>query len=249
MVLRAEPIGAAARSGRRTDSVLDRRHLARLFGNQIGPALRQPIGRIIANAESIGGRLEGPLRSDYASYATDIAEAARHLLTLVEDLTDLEAIESDGFSAAREDIDLADLGRRAAGLLAVRAADHGIKIDRPADDESQPALGEFRRVLQILLNLIGNAINYAPQGSMIWIRLDEQDGKASITVADQGPGMSAEQQSRLFRKWERLGRSGDGGSGLGLYISKRLAEAMGGELMVESAPGQGARFTLILPAG
>lgn len=227
--------------------LFDGERLAHMFGSQIGPALRQPIGRIIANAETIGGRLEGPLRADYANYAGDIASAGRHLLALIDDLADLEAIEASGFSAAREPVDLADLARRAAGLLALKAADRSIRIDRPADNESLPAIGEFRRVLQVLLNLLGNAINYAPDGSMIWLRLDEGPDWASVTVADQGPGLSDEEQQRLFNKWERLGRSGDGGSGLGLYISRRLALAMQGDLMVESAPGQGARFTLVLP--
>jgi hypothetical protein len=228
--------------------LFDGERLAHLFGTQIGPALRLPIGRIIANAETIGGRLEGPLRADYAGYATDIASAGRHLLALVDDLADLEAIEASGFSAAREPVDLADLSRRAAGLLALKAADRQIRIDKPAEDESLPAIGEFRRVLQVLLNLLGNAINYAPDGSMIWLRLDDGPGWASVTVADQGPGLSAEDQQRLFNKWERLGRSGDGGSGLGLYISRRLALAMEGDLTIESAPGQGARFTLTLPS-
>lgn len=229
--------------------MFDGERLARMFGSQIGPALRQPIGRIIANAETIGGRLEGPLRADYANYANDIASAGRHLLALVDDLADLEAIDATGFSAAREQVDLADLARRAAGLLALKAADRSIRIDKPAEDERLPAIGEFRRVLQVLLNLLGNAINYAPDGSMIWLRLDDGPDWASVTVADQGPGLSDEDKQRLFNKWERLGRSGDGGSGLGLYISRRLALAMQGDLTVESAPGQGARFTLILPSG
>ncbi|MDM7954835.1 sensor histidine kinase KdpD [Blastomonas sp.] len=229
--------------------LFDGERIGHLFGTQIGPALRQPIGRIIANAETIGGRLEGPLRADYAGYASDIASAGRHLLALVDDLSDLEAIEASGFSAAREPVDLADLARRAAGLLALKAADRKIRIDKPAEDEALPAVGEFRRVLQVLLNLLGNAINYAPDGSMIWLRLDDGPDWVSVTIADQGPGLSSEDQQRLFNKWERLGRSGDGGSGLGLYISRRLALAMEGDLTVESAPGQGARFTLVLPRG
>lgn len=228
--------------------LFDSDRLSHLFGTRIGPALRLPIGRIIANAESIGGRLEGPLRADYAGYANDIASAGRHLLALVDDLADLEAVEASGFSAAREAVDLADLARRAAGLLALKAADRQIRIDKPAEDERLPAIGEFRRVLQVLLNLLGNAINYAPDGSMIWLRLDDGPGWASVTIADQGPGLSLDDQQRLFNKWERLGRSGDGGSGLGLYISRRLAMAMDGDLTVESAPGQGARFTLVLPS-
>jgi signal transduction histidine kinase len=82
----------------------------------------------------------------------------------------------------------------------------------------------------------------------VWIRLEHDGQFARVIVADQGPGLDAAQQSRVFDKFERLGRSGDGGSGLGLYISRRLARAMGGELSVESAPGQGARFILSVPA-
>lgn len=248
LTLHEAPDGPDSAAPPHLPPLFDSDRLSHLFGTRIGPALRLPIGRIIANAESIGGRLEGPLRADYAGYANDIASAGRHLLALVDDLADLEAVEASGFSAAREAVDLADLARRAAGLLALKAADRQIRIDRPAEDESLPAIGEFRRVLQVLLNLLGNAINYAPDGSMIWLRLDDGPGWASVTIADQGPGLSLDDQQRLFNKWERLGRSGDGGSGLGLYISRRLAMAMDGELTVESAPGQGARFTLVLPS-
>ena len=103
-------------------------------------------------------------------------------------------------------------------------------------------------MLQILLNLLGNAIRYSPEGSTIWIRVEPDGDRARIVVADQGEGLSEQQQARVFEKFERLGRSGDGGSGLGLYISRRLARAMDGDLTLESAPGQGARFTLELPA-
>ncbi|WP_430429479.1 sensor histidine kinase [Parasphingorhabdus sp.] len=219
-----------------------------LFGSQLGPALRQPLGKIIANAETIGSKLEGPLRGDYASYAKDIASAGRHLLDLVNDLSDLEAIQRPGFSVAEDDIDLVDLAHRSAGLLAVKAADHQMRIDVPDKELEQPAQGEFRRTLQILVNLIGNAIRYSPDGSVIKIRTTEKDGQAAITVSDQGDGIAVEDQDRIFEKFERLGRSGDGGSGLGLFISRRLANAMGGSLTVASSPGQGATFTLTLPA-
>jgi signal transduction histidine kinase len=102
-------------------------------------------------------------------------------------------------------------------------------------------------VLQILLNLVGNAIRYAPEGSQVWIRLEDAGVRARLIVADQGPGLDIAQQAVVFDKFERLGRSDDGGSGLGLYISRRLARAMGGDLTIDSAPGQGARFVLEVP--
>ncbi len=220
----------------------------RSFAMRIDGAMRRPLGRIIANAETISSQLQGPIRADYARYAGDIALAGRHLLDLVDDLADLQAVERENFTIAEERVDLADVARRAAGLLAMKAQERGQRIDAPANDESALGTGEFRRVLQILLNLIGNAIRYGPDDGMIWLRVDSDEAQVSITVADQGPGIAAEDQARLFTKFERLGRTDAAGSGLGLYISRRLALAMGGDIMVDSAAGQGARFTLILPA-
>lgn len=218
------------------------------FGRRIDGALRGPLSRIIATAETISGQFDGPIRADYARYAGDIAHAGRHLLGLVDDLADLQNIERPGFKAAADEIDLGDLARRAVGLLGMKAEEKGIRIDAPRTDDKMPATGEFRRVLQVLLNLLGNAIRYSPENSQIWIRVDREGDRAKITVADQGQGISSEQQAVVFEKFERLGRTDSGGSGLGLYIARRLARAMDGDLAVESAPGQGARFTLSLPA-
>lgn len=218
------------------------------FGRRLDLALRQPLGRIIANAETIKGQIEGPLRTDYTAYAADIANAGRHLMELVDDLADLQAIDRVNFQVASEEIDLADLGRRAAGLLGVKAADRDIRIEAPDHDESVPAAGEFRRALQIIVNLLNNAIRYSPEHSTIWLRVDGEGTQARLVVADQGHGIPPEDQERVFDKFERLGRQDAAGSGLGLYISRRLARAMKGDLTVESAPGQGARFILTLPA-
>ena len=99
-----------------------------------------------------------------------------------------------------------------------------------------------------MLNLIGNAISYSPLESTVRVSFPKAGSdEVSIAVSDNGPGMSAEQQQRVFEKFERLGRSGDGGSGLGLYISQKLATAMRGVLAVESSEGEGTTFTLALP--
>lgn len=217
------------------------------IGREIAPVLRQPVARIIANAETIRTQLAGPLAEEYSNYAADIATAGEHLLALIDDLADLEVVEDEQFTTAPDSIDLADVARRSAGILGVRARERGIAIDAPKEGESVPAIGEFRRVLQILLNLVGNAIRYSPEGSTVWLRVEQEGERARLVVADQGEGLSEQQQARVFDKFERLGRSGDG-SGLGLYISRRLARAMDGELTVESAPGQGARFVLELPS-
>lgn len=225
-----------------------RRGLNGAIGRDIGPVLRQPVSRIIANAETIRTRLAGPLADEYAGYAADIAAAGQHLLALLNDLGDLEVVEADDFRTEPDLIDLAEVARQAAGILGVRAREKGIAVEAPDQQEALSAIAEFRRVLQVLLNLIGNAIRYSPPNSTIRIELGRGDGRVWVSVADEGPGLSNDDQARVFAKFERLGRSGDGGSGLGLYISRRLARAMGGELSVTSVPGEGARFTLTLPS-
>ena len=220
----------------------------RLLGRDLAPALRQPITRIIANAETIRTRLAGPLADEYASYARDIAEAGRHLMSLIEDLADLEAVEAPGFAPAPDQIDLGDCARRAAGILSVRAQERRITLHTPDAAVKVPAIGEFRRVLQVLLNLLSNAIRYSPEGSAVTLDVGDRPAGAWISVRDEGQGLSADQAARVFEKFERLGRSGDGGTGLGLYISRRLARAMGGDLAVTSLAGEGACFELSLPA-
>jgi signal transduction histidine kinase len=218
------------------------------FAERLDRALRAPLAHIIANAEAIGAQPEGPLRQDYAGYVEDISAAARHLLALVDDLVDLQSIEGPDFAPEREEVDLADVGRRAAGLLAVRAAARNVRIDAPAVGESLRAFGEFRRALQIVMNLIANAVRYSPEGGQVWLRTDREGDLVALIVADQGKGIALEDQPRIFEKFERVDPSEPGGTGLGLYIARRLARAMGGDVAVDSAPGQGARFTFTLPA-
>lgn len=214
------------------------------FSERLDGALRAPLASIIETAERLRAQTDGPLKTSYAGYAEDIASAGRHLLALIDDLVDLQAIERPDFRPDVEVIDLADLARRAAGLLAVRAAEREVRLRVP--DESKMVLADFTRTLQILVNLIGNAIRYSPIGGQVWIELEEEEDLAVLVVADQGKGIAAEDQERIFEKFERVDPDEPGGTGLGLYISRRLARAMGGELSVHSAPGQGARFSLTL---
>jgi signal transduction histidine kinase len=98
-----------------------------------------------------------------------------------------------------------------------------------------------------MVNLIVNAIRYSPEGGSVWIRAAEEGDRVGIVVADQGKGIAQADQERIFEKFERVDPLEPGGTGLGLYIARRLARAMGGDIAVDSAPGQGARFTFTLP--
>jgi signal transduction histidine kinase len=218
------------------------------FTQGLDRALRAPLARIVANADSIHAQADGPITPGYTDYAADIASAGRHLLSLVDDLVDLQAIERAEFRPMIEPIDLADVARRAAGLLTVRADMAGVTINRPRFDDTVPALGDFRRALQILVNLIGNAVRYTDSGGDVRVEATLVHDRAKVTVIDAGKGIALEDQSRIFDKFERIDPTEPGGNGLGLFIARRLARAMGGDLTVASVPGQGARFTLTLPA-
>ena len=211
-------------------------------------ALRRPLGQIVAHADSIATQGDGPIEPTYADYAADIASAGRHLLGLVDDLVDLQAIERADFAPPAEPIDLADVARRAVGLLRVRASDRGLTVTAPPVDAAAGAIGDFRRALQVLVNLVGNAVRYAPGGSTVTVSVRLNAGVAEASVSDAGKGIAPEDQARIFDKFARVDASEPGGNGLGLYISRRLARAMGGDLNVESVPSEGARFTFSLPA-
>ena len=252
LLIAEEPLADSGASGEAAPDASETSP-ARLVGTALTPVLRQPVARIIANAETIRARLAGPLRDEYSEYAGTIASAGQHLAAMLDDLADLEVVETPGFATAKEPVDLADAAVRAAGILGVRAQNRDTVLVTRGTHGEAIATAEFRRVLQILINLIGNAIAYSPAASTVTITaLASGEGRVAVTVADEGAGVTPEQAERIFDKGERLGRGSDGGkdggSGLGLYISRRLAEAMDGSLTVESTTEGGALFRLELPA-
>jgi len=209
------------------------------FDHALEDVLRSPIDRIIESAERIVERADGPLRTDYASYGNDIAAAARHLLSVVRSMSE------DPVHGHRT-IDLAALAAEAVVMVESLAEERNVSI-APEMTETLPASGQEPAVIQILVNLIGNALRHSPDGSTVRLSFDRTPASASVTVADEGPGIEPADQQRIFERFERV-QSQEGGTGLGLAISRRLARSMGGDVTLESAPGQGARFTLTLPS-
>ena len=204
----------------------------------IDEALRSPLDRIIESADRIVRQSDGPLRSDYADYGSDIAAAARHLLAVIR------SMNRDGQGDA-DKVDLVALAIEATGLL--EAAAHARRITILVEPSSPiMARGDVRGVTQILVNLLGNAVRHSPKRGTISLSFDRADGLVRVHVADRGPGIDPGDQQRIFERFERAD-SENGGSGLGLAIARRLARAMGGDILLESAPGQGARFSLALP--
>lgn len=201
--------------------------------------LRSPLDRIIAEAERITNRADGPLRSDYASYGNDIVAAARHLLSVIEAM-------GDDPQFGQAPIDLAALAAEAVMLAEPVAEERNVRIELdPA--AAVHASGEERAVIQILVNLITNAVRHSPERGRITIQFQSDNGRSSVSVTDQGPGIDPADQVRIFEKFERVEETGTG-IGLGLAIARRLARSMDGDVTVVSATGQGARFILTLPS-
>ncbi len=210
-----------------------------VFEDSLDGALRSPLARIISAADHIVERGDGPLRSDYANYASDIAAAGRYLLSV---------IRSIGQSGAQaQQIDLAQVISEAVGLIQPIADKRGISIAGGHVDAQCRAKGEPHAVVQILVNVLGNAVRYSSDGATVAWSFEHDERECRLTVADRGPGIAAADQERIFERYERVDNNIDG-SGLGLAISRRLARTMGGDIRLESSPGDGARFTLVLPA-
>ena len=209
-----------------------------VFDHALDEVLRSPLDRIIETAERIVERADGPLRSDYASYGNDIAAAAKHLLSVIRGM-------SEEIADARKLLDLTAVAAEAVVMLEPSAEERNITIELDAK-EALPATGQEPAVIQILVNLVGNAIRHSPEGGTVKLAFALSDGIASVTVSDQGPGIAPADQARIFERFERA--HSESGTGLGLAISRRLARSMGGDVTVVSAPGEGAHFMLTLPA-
>ena len=210
------------------------------FEESLDEALRSPVARIISAADHIVERGDGPLRSDYANYASDIAAAGRHLLSVIRSM-------AQGGESAAQRIDLVALAAEAVGLVQPAADLRAIAIEVAPAEGPCFADGEARGVVQVLVNILGNAVRHSPDGGTVVVRFEHGPSECLVVIADEGPGIDRADQQRIFERYERVGAAPDG-SGLGLAISRRLARAMGGDVRLESVPGEGARFSLILPA-
>lgn len=205
----------------------------------LNEVLRSPLRRIIDCADEIVDHSGGPLPSEYATYAGDISAAAHHLLSVVRSM-------GEDARAGRATLDLVELVNEAVRLMESGARERSISFAV----EPLPAfaaIGDPRGVTQILVNLVGNAVRHSSPGAAVTISFERSDRHAIVHIADVGPGIDAADHERIFERFEQ-GSAAEQGSGLGLTIARRLARAMAGDVLLESMPGEGSRFSLVLPA-
>ena len=197
--------------------------------------------------------LASPLSPNQHTQVGSLYQAGYHLLQLVDDALDLASIESDQLHLVTSPFDLALLLDELCALLAPVAQAKAISLKCCSNlVPGQHHLGDVQRLRQILLNLLGNALKFTARGQVTLTAQSDVDGQGlRVCIADTGPGMSAEQVSRLFQRFSQVDGAHTlaqyGGSGLGLAISRDLAQAMGGAIEVDSEPGHGTRMTLVLP--
>jgi signal transduction histidine kinase/ActR/RegA family two-component response regulator len=178
-----------------------------------------------------------------------IRDAGLHLLALVDEVLDLARLESGSLSMHPEVFDVPALLTEVSSMLAPLAARRPARLRVAHDNRSTCVTADRARMRQVLINLVGNAIKYNRVNGQISLGVTAHGDEVEIAVADEGHGLTAEQQAGLFVAFERVGaeRSTVAGIGLGLAISRRLVEAMHGRLEVRSTPGQGSVFTVTLP--
>jgi len=186
-------------------------------------------------------------------YLDHVRTAGDHLLELVNEVLEIARIESSGSPLPAAPVRLIDVVNNAVDIVATHAQARRISITVTQEDPTREAwaVGDAQRLLQVLLNLLTNAIKYNHEAGHVRVRVGRSAGEhVALVVADDGPGIRPELLARLFTPFDRLGaeRTTVAGTGLGLAISKAFLEAMGGTLEVQSTPGSGTAFTLVLHA-
>jgi signal transduction histidine kinase len=214
----------------------------RNFLMTVSHELRTPLTAIRGHVDALReGVADDPeLRAE--SLDVIAAESSR-LDRLVGDILDLAKLEANRFTLLQEEVDMGRLCDQAYAAFGEEARRRGILYDKRFDAEPT-ILSDGDRVLQIISNLLSNAFRWTPDGGRIELDLASENGTVSVGIDDSGPGISAQERERIFRPfWSR----DHSGTGLGLAIARELAVALGGRIELESQPGKGSRFELVLP--
>lgn len=239
--------------------------------------LRTPLNAIIGFSEMMFEGMTGPITEKQKDYLGDIVGSSRHLLALINDILDLSKIEAGKTELEMVELNLKNLLQGSLVMFREKALKHNIKTTFDAGEGLEAVISDERRIRQVVFNLLGNAFKFTPDGGSVRIsarkievakmgsyELVEKNVTSQplnfsnsdrdfieISVEDTGIGMSKEEQERLFRPFEQiqntLTRKYEG-AGLGLHLSKRFVEMLGGRIWVESEKGKGSKFTFTLPA-
>jgi signal transduction histidine kinase len=211
--------------------------------------LRTPLNAILGYTELIADGVYGQPTEKMLEVLKRLESNGKHLLGLINDVLDLSKIEAGQLVLDLSDYSLQDVAQTVYSAVEPLAADKKLKFKAEVAPGLPPGRGDGRRLTQVLLNLVGNAIKFTDSGEVV-IRADAGNGSFDLSVHDTGPGISAADQAKLFQEFQQADNSitrKKGGTGLGLAISKRIIELHGGRIWVESELGRGSTFFVSLP--
>jgi GAF domain-containing protein len=211
--------------------------------------LRTPLNAILGYTELMADGAYGEPSEKMMGILKRLEANGRHLLGLINDVLDLSKIEAGQLVLELSDYSVQDIAQTVRSTLEPLAADKKLRFKVEMAPELPPGRGDGRRLTQVLINLVGNAIKFTDAGE-IAIKADANNGAFYVSVRDTGPGISAADQVKLFQEFQQADNAitrKKGGTGLGLAISKRIIEMHGGKIWVESRPGQGSTFAFTLP--
>jgi PAS domain S-box-containing protein len=211
--------------------------------------LRAPLSALVTAAAMLE---RTPLSEAQARYVRVMQSSVTHALTLLISILTLNSVEAGRGAVREKPFSVRELVEHAAAAATVAAASKAdLRIDIRVDNQTpERVIGDGDKLLQVLMNLVGNAVKFTERGAVRLVVRPEEGGWVRFAVSDTGPGIAAEDLGRLFQAFTQLHTGLTrryGGTGLGLYISRRLAELLGGYIEVESHVGQGSRFSLVLP--
>jgi PAS domain S-box-containing protein len=216
------------------------------FLSRMSHELRTPLNAILGFAQLLE---MDELTTEQRESLRYILSGGRHLLDLINEVLDIAAIEAGRLALSVEPVAVADVVGEAVDLIRPLADQRGIVISSGMETAPEHVMADRQRLKQILLNLLSNAVKYNREGGSVRLACEADAGRLAIAVTDTGPGIPAESVQRLFVPFERLAPEHGNveGTGLGLALSRRLAEAMGGTLQVRTVVDEGSTFRVELP--
>ncbi len=218
------------------------------FIAMISHDLRTPLTAVKSTLELLASGGLGTLTEKAQTKVLRAEDNLRHTIDLINDLLDLEKMESGKMELELKAVELSALLKRCAGAVASLAEKRSISLDMTACVVT--VFADERRLSQTVINLLGNAIKFSPEGSKVTVRAENLSGEVRVTIQDQGPGIPAAKQALIFERYYQMSESGQAkqeGTGLGLTISKAIITAHNGRIGVDSEEGKGSTFWFCLP--
>jgi signal transduction histidine kinase/ActR/RegA family two-component response regulator len=211
--------------------------------------LRTPLNAVLGFSEVLLERMFGDLNERQEEYLHDIHSSGRHLLELLNEILDLSKIEAGKMALEYSSIDVRSVLDDTAAMLRERAATQGVELSLDVADDIDVVHSDVLRLKQILLNLMTNAVKFTGAGGSVVVRARRRGADVDITVTDSGIGVPEADQQRIFESFQQGGRgsSREEGTGLGLTLSKRLVELLGGRMWLDSKVGVGSTFGFSIP--